>query len=107
VFSKCTDGIVTRYIVGYKKEESDFLLKFLYDHIALSQDIQTRVRWRPGTVVVWDVSHIHTVKVISVLMFAEPCGSTQRSVRLGGRTETPSSADHSSGRASIRDAVRG
>ncbi|KAL4981424.1 hypothetical protein BDW68DRAFT_172411 [Aspergillus falconensis] len=44
----------TRHIVGYKKEESDFLLKFLYDHIALSQDIQTRVRWRPGTVVVWD-----------------------------------------------------
>ncbi|KNG85451.1 alpha-ketoglutarate-dependent taurine dioxygenase [Aspergillus nomiae NRRL 13137] len=44
----------TRYIVGYKKEESDFLLKFLYDHIALSQDIQTRVRWRPNTVVVWD-----------------------------------------------------
>ncbi|KAF7588846.1 hypothetical protein BBP40_005093 [Aspergillus hancockii] len=44
----------TRYIVGYKKEESDFLLKFLYDHIALSQDIQTRVRWRPRTVVVWD-----------------------------------------------------
>ena len=49
---------VTRYIVGYKKEESDFLLKFLYDHIALSQDLQCRVRWRPGTVVVWDVSNI-------------------------------------------------
>jgi sulfonate dioxygenase len=46
----------TRYIVGYKKEESDWLLKFLYDHIALSQDLQTRVRWLPGTVVVWDVS---------------------------------------------------
>lgn len=44
----------TRYIVGFKKEESDFLLKFLYDHIALSQDLQCRVRWRPGTVVVWD-----------------------------------------------------
>ncbi|RAL10837.1 TauD/TfdA dioxygenase family protein [Aspergillus homomorphus CBS 101889] len=44
----------TRYIVGYKKEESEYLLKFLYDHIALSADIQTRVRWRPGTVVVWD-----------------------------------------------------
>ncbi|KAE8351331.1 hypothetical protein BDV28DRAFT_162429 [Aspergillus coremiiformis] len=44
----------TRYIVGYKKEESEFLLKFLYDHIALCQDTQTRVRWRPGTVVVWD-----------------------------------------------------
>lgn len=49
---------VTRYIVGYKKEESDFLLKFLYDHIALSQDLQCRVRWRPGTVVVWDVRNI-------------------------------------------------
>jgi hypothetical protein len=46
----------TRFIVGYKKEESDALLKFLYDHIALSQDIQARVRWRAGTVVVWDVS---------------------------------------------------
>ncbi|KAK2764481.1 hypothetical protein FQN54_009176 [Arachnomyces sp. PD_36] len=44
----------TRYIIGYKKEESDALLKFLYDHIAMSQDVQTRVRWIPGTVVVWD-----------------------------------------------------
>ncbi|KAI9804246.1 MAG: hypothetical protein M1833_007053 [Piccolia ochrophora] len=44
----------TRHIVGFKKEESDYLLKFLYDHMALSQDIQTRVRWAPGTVVVWD-----------------------------------------------------
>lgn len=49
-------SIVTRYIVGYKREESDALLKFLYDHIALSQDIQARVKWAPGTVVVWDVS---------------------------------------------------
>ena len=47
---------VTRYIVGYKKEESDLLLKFLFDHVALSQDLQTRVKWTPGTVVVWDVS---------------------------------------------------
>jgi len=44
----------TRYIVGFKKEESDYLLKFLFDHMALSQDIQTRVKWAPGTVVVWD-----------------------------------------------------
>lgn len=44
----------TRYIVGFKQEESDYLLKFLYDHIALSADIQARVRWQPGTVVVWD-----------------------------------------------------
>ncbi|EXJ81052.1 taurine dioxygenase [Capronia epimyces CBS 606.96] len=44
----------TRYIVGFKQEESDYLLKFLYDHIALSQDLQARVRWKPNTVVVWD-----------------------------------------------------
>ncbi|EWC44959.1 hypothetical protein DRE_01018 [Drechslerella stenobrocha 248] len=44
----------TRYIIGYKKEESDFLLKFLYDHVALGQDFQARLKWAPGTVVVWD-----------------------------------------------------
>lgn len=47
---------VTRYIIGYKQEESDVLLKFLYDHIALGQDFQVRVKWTPGDVVVWDVS---------------------------------------------------
>ncbi|RMZ80983.1 hypothetical protein DV738_g2504, partial [Chaetothyriales sp. CBS 135597] len=44
----------TRYIVGFKQEESDAILQFLYNHIALSQDLQARVRWRPRTVVVWD-----------------------------------------------------
>jgi sulfonate dioxygenase len=44
----------TRKIVGYKKEESDNLLNFLYDHVAKSQDLQARVKWAPGTVVVWD-----------------------------------------------------
>lgn len=45
-----------RQIVEMKKEESDYLLNFLNMHMALSQDIQCRPRWRPGTVVVWDVS---------------------------------------------------
>ena len=44
----------TRRIVGFKKEESDNLLKFLFDHIALSADLQVRVKWGRGTVVVWD-----------------------------------------------------
>jgi len=44
----------TRRIIGYKKEESDFLLNFLYDHIAKGQDFQARVKWAAGTVVVWD-----------------------------------------------------
>lgn len=50
---------VTRHIIGYKQEESDWLLKFLYDHIARGQDFQVRIRWAPKTVVVWDVS-FHT-----------------------------------------------
>ncbi|MBE3049653.1 TauD/TfdA family dioxygenase [Candidatus Bathyarchaeota archaeon] len=46
--------IVTRNIVGYKKEESDALLNFLYQHIAWGADFHVRVRWAKGTVVVWD-----------------------------------------------------
>ena len=53
---KLNPMIVTRHIIGYKQEESDYLLKFLYDHIALGQDFQVRVKWAPKTVVVWDVS---------------------------------------------------
>ncbi|KXJ87341.1 hypothetical protein Micbo1qcDRAFT_139416 [Microdochium bolleyi] len=44
----------TRYIVGLKREESDALLKFLYDHLAYGADFQARVKWQAGTVVVWD-----------------------------------------------------
>ncbi|TFK25245.1 alpha-ketoglutarate-dependent taurine dioxygenase [Coprinopsis marcescibilis] len=44
----------TRHIVGFKKEESDFLLKFLYDHIAKGADFQVRANYLPGTVVIWD-----------------------------------------------------
>ena len=47
---------VTRSIVGFKKEESEALLQFLYNHIGRSLDFQVRVRWAPKTVVVWDVS---------------------------------------------------
>ncbi|KAK4241981.1 hypothetical protein C8A03DRAFT_11821 [Achaetomium macrosporum] len=44
----------TRDIVGLKKEESDAILKFLYDHLAFSADFQARIRWEERTVVVWD-----------------------------------------------------
>ncbi|EIW81863.1 alpha-ketoglutarate-dependent sulfonate dioxygenase [Coniophora puteana RWD-64-598 SS2] len=44
----------SRRIVGLKKEESEALLNFLYNHIAASGDLQARVKWEPGTVVVWD-----------------------------------------------------
>jgi hypothetical protein len=51
---------VTKAIAGLKQEESDFLLKFLQDHIARGIDYQVRVRWEKGTVVVWDVSISHS-----------------------------------------------
>ncbi|KAF9028695.1 taurine catabolism dioxygenase [Hymenopellis radicata] len=44
----------TRRIVGYKKEESDYLLNFLFDHIAKGADYQVRATYAPGSVIVWD-----------------------------------------------------
>ena len=61
----------TRYIVDFKKEESDFLLKFLYDHIALSQDVQCRVKWAPRTVVVWD-NRLVLPHIILIAMLTHP-----------------------------------
>lgn len=54
ILGKLTCDPVTRDIVGLKKEESDALLKFLYDHLAYGSDFQARVKWDEGTVVVWD-----------------------------------------------------
>lgn len=44
----------TKRIVGLKKEESDTILKFLFNHIAASGDLQARLHWSPNTVVLWD-----------------------------------------------------
>jgi len=44
----------TRRIIGYKKEESDLILDFLYNHLAKGLDSQARVRWEANTVVLWD-----------------------------------------------------
>ncbi|KAF8845377.1 TauD-domain-containing protein [Paxillus ammoniavirescens] len=45
----------TKRIVGLKREESaETILKFLYDHVDKSGDLQARVKWEPGTVVLWD-----------------------------------------------------
>ncbi|KIJ55736.1 hypothetical protein M422DRAFT_58010 [Sphaerobolus stellatus SS14] len=44
----------TRRIVGFKDEESDTLLNFLYNHIAKGADFQVRATYKPGTVVIWD-----------------------------------------------------
>lgn len=44
----------TTRIIELKQEESDYLLKFLYQHIESAQDLQLRAAWEPNTVVVWD-----------------------------------------------------
>ena len=58
IIPQLTQATVTRYIVGYKKEESEALLKFLYNHISVGADFQAQVKWQAKTVVVWDVSLI-------------------------------------------------
>ncbi|KAL0071712.1 hypothetical protein AAF712_000634 [Marasmius tenuissimus] len=44
----------TRRIVGLKREESETLLRFLYDHIDKGADLQARLKWAPNTVAIWD-----------------------------------------------------
>ncbi|GJN76048.1 hypothetical protein PLICBS_010159 [Purpureocillium lilacinum] len=46
--------IVTREIIGMKAEESDAILKFLFDHLAYGADFQARIKWEDRTVVIWD-----------------------------------------------------
>ena len=69
------DGFtVTRSIVGLKKEESEALLAFLFNHIGRGVDYQARVRWAPKTVVAWDV-RINISCVVSEYTdeMLEPC----------------------------------
>jgi taurine dioxygenase len=43
----------TRHIVGMKRDESDALLRLLYERIA-DPDIQCRFRWRKHSLAMWD-----------------------------------------------------
>ncbi|CCH44619.1 Alpha-ketoglutarate-dependent sulfonate dioxygenase [Wickerhamomyces ciferrii] len=46
--------LLTLEIVGLKKQESDAILNFLYDHLKSSVDLQIKTTYKPGTVVVFD-----------------------------------------------------
>jgi sulfonate dioxygenase len=42
------------HIEGLAEEESEMMMKFLYDMVASAHDLQARVKWQPGDVCVWD-----------------------------------------------------
>jgi sulfonate dioxygenase len=74
----------TRRIVGYKTEESDNLLNFLYDHISKGADFHIRATYAPGTVVVWDnrvTAHSATVDFSNTIR--------RHAVRLTPQAEVP------------------
>ena len=95
----------TRRIVGFKAEESEYLLKFLFDHISKGADFQcvflhiipklrscltyrapdrVRARYEPGTVVLWD----NRITVHSATPdFAR--GERRHAVRLTPQAEKP------------------
>lgn len=45
--------VYTKKILGCDAEESDCILKFVFEHIAKRADIQCRVRYEADTVLVW------------------------------------------------------
>ncbi|KAJ3992738.1 hypothetical protein F5050DRAFT_866162 [Lentinula boryana] len=74
----------TRRIVGFKKEESDLILNFLFNHVAKGADFQIRATYAPGTVVVWDnrvTAHSATVDFDNTVL--------RHAVRLTPQAEVP------------------
>ncbi|NOX50092.1 MAG: taurine dioxygenase, partial [Gammaproteobacteria bacterium] len=56
------NSIFTREIVGLSKKESDYLLRFLFEHIN-DPNFQIRFSWQPGSIAFWDnrcVQHFPT-----------------------------------------------
>lgn len=48
------NAVFTSRIVGVPKPESDAILGFLNRQFVVNADFQARVRWQPGTLVLWD-----------------------------------------------------
>ncbi|EKM60786.1 uncharacterized protein PHACADRAFT_246914 [Phanerochaete carnosa HHB-10118-sp] len=75
----------TRRIVGFKKEESDAILNFLYDHIDRSIDSQVRTHWEPYTVVLWD----NRVTAHSAILDFTEEGAVRHGIRITPQAERP------------------
>ncbi|KAM0746944.1 TauD-domain-containing protein [Meredithblackwellia eburnea MCA 4105] len=75
----------SRRIIGLKIEESEALLKFLYDHIAKGTDFQTRLRWKPKTVVLWD----NRITAHTAIVDFKSTGEVRHGARITPQAERP------------------
>ncbi|PPQ62793.1 hypothetical protein CVT24_000487 [Panaeolus cyanescens] len=75
----------TRRIVGLKREESENILRFLYDHIDKSADNQARVKWRPNTIVLWD----NRITAHSAIVDFKESGEARHGARITPQAERP------------------
>jgi len=75
----------TRRIVGLKKEESDAILNFLYDHIAKSGDLQARLHWSPNTIAIWD----NRITAHSAIIDYGESGQRRHGARITPQGERP------------------
>ncbi|KAF9229622.1 alpha-ketoglutarate-dependent sulfonate dioxygenase [Gyrodon lividus] len=75
----------TKRIAGLKREESETILKFLYDHVDKSGDVQVRVKWEPGTVVLWD----NRVTAHSAIVDYENSKQRRHGARITPQAERP------------------
>ncbi|RDB28961.1 Alpha-ketoglutarate-dependent sulfonate dioxygenase [Hypsizygus marmoreus] len=79
----------TRRIVGLKREESEAILRLLYDHIDKSADNQARVKWQPNTVVLWD----NRVTAHSAIVDYKNSGERRHGARITPQAERPVGAE--------------
>lgn len=76
----------TRRLVGFKQEESDAIIKLLFDHLAQSVDLSFRAQWQENTTVFWDNRKL----VHTAVSDWDVVGEYRRhAFRLGARGERP------------------
>ncbi|CZR58522.1 related to E.coli dioxygenase [Phialocephala subalpina] len=78
----------TKRVEGLKEEESDALLKLLFNHISNGQDFQVRIKWDEGTVALWD-NRVTAHTAISDYDFENPEEGLRHGFRITTLGERP------------------
>jgi len=78
----------TKRIIGLKDEESDALLKLLFKHISLGQDLQVRLKWDDRTVALWD-NRVTAHTAISDYDVENPAEGLRHGFRITTLAEKP------------------